>query len=805
MQKNKIGEIFVKSGLISQESLKRALMEHRKNPKEKLGRTLVRLNITSHEEVAGVLSRQSNIPYIDLNMVVIDPSAVQKIPAEVAMKHHILPIYVEKNNLVLAVEDPYDFEAVEAARFASGLNIRPHVASYLDIANAIQRYHSLDVTLKARAAQGAQPNEDLDFILKHAASDEVHLAQLKEESESPAVQNMLNTVIFQAIATRADAILFEPTKTHLQVKNRINGALSNGTKIPKEMQKAILAHIKIMAGMDYAKRMIPQKGRAQYHMQQRSLELEISCLPAQHGESMIVQILDTGESVPLINDLGLQSEDMMKALKLLSVPNGMVLVCGPPGSGQIATVYALAHELSRHQRRIVTIEDSIEYRLKGAQQVQVNEAGGLSFAKALESVLRQNPEAIILGDIRDKETAEIALKSSQGGHLLLGIVRAETITDAIAYLIELGVPAKLVASSLSGIITQRMVRKTCPHCREKYRPLPGLLKKVEAKANEKPSGEFLRGKGCQACNFSGFHERFGVYYIALMTPAMARIIQQDVRKSGIGRIESGLLTKGILAKVKQGETSLEELDRVIFYGGRSRRVEAEDEPESQAEASEKPRSIPTAPEAPQAAPQAPPKAPMQEFQQPPQPKAPTQKFQQTQQASQTTPQPQPQETKSAPQPQPQPQPQAAPPQKQSDTLGRPPATTRYRSEDCKILIVEPDPKIKKLIGKALIEKDFQVLSATDGVEALKKVVKEQPNLVITESVLPKLDGLNMIRRLRKTQATSGIPVIIVSSKGETADRIRGFAAGSDDYLPKPFSIHELFFRINAILRRTYHG
>ena len=795
MQKNKIGEIFVKSGLISSDALQRALMENRKHPKEKLGRTLVRMNITSYEEVAGVLSRQSNIPYVDLNMVVIDPSAVQKIPAEISMKHHILPIYVEKNNLVLAVEDPYDFEAVEAARFASGLNIRPHVASYPDIAGAIQRYHSLDVTMKARAAQGAQPNEDLDFILKHAASDEVHLAKLKEESESAAVQNMLNTVIFQAIATRSDAILFEPAKTHLQVKNRVNGALSNGTKIPKEMQKAILAHIKIMAGMDYAKRMIPQKGRAQYHMQQRSLELEVSCLPAQHGESLIVQILDSGESVPLINDLGLQSEDMMKALKLLSVPNGMVLVCGPPGSGQIATVYALAHELSRHQRKIVTIEDSIEYQLKGAQQVQVNEAGGLNFSKALESVLRQNAEAIVLGDIRDKETAEIAMKASQKGHLILGVIRAGTITDAIARLIDLGVPPKLVASSLSGIITQRMVRQNCPHCREKYRPDTDLRRKVEATANEKPSGEFMRGKGCQACNFSGFHERFGVYYIALMTPAMGRIIQQDVRKSGIGRIENGLLTKGILTKVNQGETSLEELDRVIFRGGRPQRPpEPEEEDEAEQAETEPEEIVLTQEVAP--APKTAPKAPTQQFQQAPKPRGPE---------IQAAPQAQQQKAESAAQPQPKPRTQAAPAQPQAEALGEPPTTVRYKAGDCKILIVEPDPKIKKLIGKALIEKDFQVLSAADGVDALKKIVKERPNLVITESVLPKLDGLNMIRRLRKVGSTSGIPVIIVSSKIEIADRIRGFAAGSDDYVPKPFSMHELFFRINAILRRTYHA
>ncbi len=737
----------MRSGLISADALKRALVEHRKNPNEKLSRTLVRMNLTSYSEVAEVLSRQSNIPFIDLNMVVIDPRAVQKIPAELAMKHHILPIYAEKNNLVLAVEDPYDFEAVEAARFASGLNIRPHVASYPDISNAIQRYHALDVVMKARAVQ--KPDEDMDFILKHTLGNDVQLAQLKEQSKSAVVQNTLNTIIFQAIAIRADAIVFEPLKTHLQVRNRANGALSNGTKIPKKLQKAMLAHIKIMAGLDYAKHMIPQKGRTQYHMQQRTLELEVSCLPAQYGESVIIQILDFGEQVPLIKDLGFQAEDMMKALKLLSLPNGMILVCGPPGSGQTATVYALAHEVLRHQRRIVTIEASIGYQLKGAQQVQINAASGLNFSRALESVLRQHTEVIVLGDIRDKKTAETALRASLNGHLILGVVRSRTLTDAISDLIALGVSPQLVSSALSGIITQRMVRKLCPHCREQYHPLPSLLKKIEETVHERPSGEFLRGKGCQACNFSGFHERFAVYYIALMSQTMARIIQQDVTKSGISRIESSLLSKAILARVTDGETSLEELERVIFHDGRPRRLLNPEDDEQ-----------------------------VEQFQQSPQAEAP--------QHSAPV-------KASAPLPD---EPVLA------QTQGSLPVIVRYKAEECKILIVEPNLKLKTQISNALIARSFQVLSATNGVEALETIVRELPDLVICESVLPKLDGLNMVYRLRKSTNTGGIPVIIISSKAETADRIRGFAAGSDDYLPKPFSMHELFLRINAILRRT---
>jgi len=244
---------------------------------------------------------------------------------------------------VLGVDDPYDFEAVEAARFTSGLNIRPHVAAFREIVTGIKRYHSINESVSARA-QDATSDEELEFLLKHIKPNEEQLEDLKKQSEASAIIKMINTIIFQGIAVRASEILLDPRKQHLLVKNRVDGELLESMKVPKTMQAALIAHFKILAGMDFSKRLIPQKGRTQFKMHQRALDMEISCLPAQHGESLIIQLLDTGETVPLINNLGLQSDAMMKILKLLSVPQGMTLICGPPGSGKTTTLYALAPE-----------------------------------------------------------------------------------------------------------------------------------------------------------------------------------------------------------------------------------------------------------------------------------------------------------------------------------------------------------------------------------------------------------------------------------------------------------------------------
>ena len=493
MNSKKLGEIFVKAGLISGDVLARALAENQKHPHEKLGQTLVRLKLVSDVEVARTLSLSFNTPYLDLNTVVIDPHAVKQIPFELAVKHHILPIYIERNNLILAMEDPQDFEALEAARFTSGLNIRHHVAASQEIAAGIKRYYSVEESAD-EAVQAPDLDEDEQFILSHIKPSDDQLHNLKMHSESPAITKMLNTMIFQGMAVRASAIQIEPQQQNAVIKNRIEGVLTESMKISKGDQMALIARLKIMAGMDFTQRHIPQKGRTKFMMQQRAIEMEISSLPALHGESLTIKILDTGETIPRIKDLEFLPDDLTRLHKLLWLPQGMILVCGPPASGKTTTLYAMAHELSRHQRKITTIEESIEYRLKDAHQVQINEQAGLTFSQALDSVLKHHPNVILLGEIRDRETAEMAMKAAQTGHMVQSIVRANDVMSTLLRIHDLGVDPKLFAASLSGLITQRLIRTICPECRERCTPPRTLVKKIEEQLGEKLSGPFHHGK-----------------------------------------------------------------------------------------------------------------------------------------------------------------------------------------------------------------------------------------------------------------------------------------------------------------------
>lgn len=767
MKRERIGELFVKAGLISHEALALALEENRRQPQEKLGHTLVRLNLTSDAELARALSLQSNIPYIDLNMVVIDPHAVKQVRADLSMKHRMLPIYIEKNNLILAVEDPYDFEAVEAARFASGLNVRPHVAAFSDIVAGLKRYYSVDDTA-GPAKQDVNPDEDIELLLQHVRPSEQQLQALKEQSESPAIIKMVNTIIFQGLAVRASAIRIDPRPKEVLVKNRVDGALVDSMKIPKRKQAALISRLKMMAGMDFTKRHIPQKGRTKFKMHQRMIEMEVSCLPSQHGESLNINILDTGESIPLIKDLGLLPDEVTKLHKLLWLRQGLVLVCGPAGHGKTRTLYTLANELSGQQRKIITLDDAIEYQLKEAHQVQINEAAGLTYTQALQSVLRHKSDVIVVGEIRSKDAAEMAMNASQREHLVLSILRTDTIMDTIGRVKELGVDPHLFASSLSGILTQRLVRKMCTHCREKYVPAPKLLKKVELLLGEKLSYAFYHGKGCQACNYTGYQDRCGVYHVLIMNPGLQRLIMQNTPKSGtetgISRIETKLLMKNILEKVKQGVTTLEELERVLFPAGEAEKPKIATCKQCRQPVEPGNELCPACQRARQTPAAAPPGA--------------------------TTP-----GTVS---------PGTGPaPQQARKAVKKEVPDTRYTFKGCKILLVDPDTSMIQRLRGALLEKQFTVATATNGEEALEKIAREKPHLVITEVVIPKVDGLNLIRRLRKDTATASIPVIIVSAKGTTTDRLKGFAVGTDDYVPKPFSMHELFFRINAILRRTY--
>jgi len=755
MKREKIGELFVKARLISQAQLERVLAENRAHPEEKLGQTLVRLKLASDTDIARALSLQLNIPYIDLHTVVIDPYAVKRIPLKLAMQHHLLAIYLERNNLILAMEVPQDFEAIEAARFASGFNIRPHVAPSSEILAAINRYYAVEESV-GTIIQNVTPSEEVECLLDYVKLSEQQLEDLKKQSESPAIVKMVNTIILQGISVRASAIQIDPQEHEVVIKNRVDGVLVESMRTPRWTKGALISRIKLMGGLDIVKRHIPQKGRTKLKLLQRVIEMEISSLPSRYGESISIHILDTGESVPLIKDLGLLPDDVEKIHKLLWLPQGLILVCGSHGSGKTTMLYTLANELVQQHKKIMTLDESIAYQLKGVHQVQINAQAGLTFAQALQSVLRHKPDVILVGEIQDQETAELAIQAATNGRLILSTLGTNDVLTTITRLKELGADAQLLASALAGVVTQRQVRKICDHCREEYAPAAKILAHIAAQLGEKVAGVFSHGKGCETCNYTGYRDQIGVYHVIMMSPGLRQFIQQDTskkeRRTGLSKIEITLLMQTLLEKVKQGSTTVEELERVLFA----------------TEPVERAGVLKCA-----------------HCQQPVAPESKVCPF-----CKQALPAP------SAPGVEQIREPAQIAPVKESKDSG-------YAFKGFKILVVDNDQDMLQRLGRTLLEKQLTVTTATNGEDAWEQIVRDKPHLVITDIVLRKMDGLELIRRLRKEITTAFIPVIIVSARSQTADRIKGFAVGTDDYVSKPFSIHELFFRINAILRRAY--
>lgn len=755
MKREKIGEIFVKAELISHDDLDHVLAENRAFPDEKLGQTLVRLNLGSETDVARALSFQLDIPYIDLSTVIVDPRAIKQIPLELAIQEHILPVYIEKNDLVLAMEEPQDFDTIEKARFTSGLNIRPHVAAASDIVAAIKRYYSIEESIGA-ITQNITPGEDVELLLDHLKLSEQQIQDLKKQSESPEIVKLVNTLIFQGIAVRASAIQIEPQKQDVLVKNRVDGVFVESMRIPRWTQGTLIARIKIMGGMDIVKRHVPQEGRIKLKMRQSVIDLSVSSLPSQYGECLIIHILETGETIPLIKELGLLPDDFRKLQELLQLSQGMILVCGPSSSGKTTTLYTLANELFRQQRRTVTLEASIGYRLKGVTQVQINETDGLTYAQALHSILRHNPDVILIGEIQDKETAEIAMQASMSTHLILSTLRTNDLMSTITRLKDLDADLQLFASSLSGMVSQRLVRKVCEQCREKYEPSSKLLEKIESRVGEKVSCVFYHGEGCEMCHYTGYQDRIGVYHVLTMSKGLRKFISQGDPEGkmwmAIKKAEMESLLKNTLEMVKQGLTTVEELDRVLFETEEFEGAEV-----LKCERCQKPvepdwevcRSCGHARKPPS-----------------------SDGVEQIRTPAQIA-------------------------------TSHIPQSEGYTFQGFKLLLVDDDDDMLQRLKFILLEKQFTITTAANGLEALEKIARDKPHLVVTDIIMPRMDGLELIRRLRKDITTTFIPVIILSAKQETADRLKGFAVGTDDYLPKPFSMHELFFRINAILKRVY--
>ncbi|WNS81812.1 ATPase, T2SS/T4P/T4SS family [Domibacillus sp. DTU_2020_1001157_1_SI_ALB_TIR_016] len=548
-KRKRLGDLLVESGLITEEQLSVALKEKKDN--QKLGDALLNRGFITEQQLIEVLEFQLGIPHVSLYRYPVDSKLLSLVPKEIAKKNVIIPLKKEENRLFVAMADPMDYFTVEDLRLSTGFQIETVIATKQDILRAINKYYDMDDSLQ----EFMQQNQDT------AESSEAGEA----EEDSPVVR-LVNQIMSRALTEKASDIHIDPHETKVVVRMRVDGVLQLDRQLPKSMLGMLTARIKIMANMDITEHRVPQDGRIKTNIDFRAVDLRISTLPTVYGEKIVMRILDLSSSLNDMNQLGFNKVNLKRMESLLQRPNGIVLITGPTGSGKSSTLYAGLNQLNSEEVNIITIEDPVEYQLEGVNQIQVNPNVGLTFAAGLRSILRQDPNVIMVGEIRDRETAEIAIRASLTGHLVLSTLHTNDSISSITRLIDMGVEPFLVASSLSGIVAQRLIRKVCRDC-GREESATEREREIFAKRGLKIES-VKRGKGCASCNMTGYKGRLAIHEVLVVTEEMKRLILNNEPLSNLKQMALKnktifLLDDGLL-KIKQGITTTEEVLRAVL-------------------------------------------------------------------------------------------------------------------------------------------------------------------------------------------------------------------------------------------------
>jgi type IV pilus assembly protein PilB len=563
---HKLGEILIKNNLLTREQLNKAIEEQKKSNK-RMGETLSELGFVSEEKLAWALSAQLGIPFTDLNTAVVEPEALDLLTERFARKNLALPLNVDKRTITVAMADPLDFDAINDIGFASGREVRPTVAPLKEIKAGIRRFYHLAHPLQK--ILGEIQGGSLEVIAEQESSGEEEVVdEIVRKGESPPIIRLVNSIVIHAARNQASDIHFEPREKLVKIRERIDGILVETFEFPKLVQGAVTSRVKIMANMDIAEKKIPQDGRIKVRVEGRDLDLRVSTLPTHYGEKITIRILDTKAVKLNLSKIGFGGPDYDRTIGMIDCPQGMVLITGPTGSGKTSTLYAMVNQIKSEAVNIITLEDPIEYELGGVNQVGINEKTGLTFPFALRSVLRQDPDVIMVGEMRDRETANIAIEASLTGHLVLSTLHTNTAVGAIIRLKNLGIAPYLIASSLNGIVAQRLVRRICEHCKEPHKPTLEEITKMRIRGRDSGSIPSYKGAGCSHCNRTGYRGRVGVFEVLIVDAALREMIAKDGPEPALlkAAVENGMryLLEDGLEKIAQGVTSIEELLRVIY-------------------------------------------------------------------------------------------------------------------------------------------------------------------------------------------------------------------------------------------------
>lgn len=555
LNRNKrLGDLLVDAELITNEQLKSAL-DRQKSTGKKLGELLIDERIISESDMFKVLELQLGIAFVDIRKINIDPDIPKLINENLARRHILIPIKKENNKLIVAMADPLNIFALDDVGIATGLEVEPVTSSRLAIVSAIEQYYGKQRAEKAIAEFKRQ--YDIGTISDLSEED-------INETDSAPVVRLINSIISQAVKLKASDIHIEPSESKIRIRFRIDGELQEVMNPEKSAHSAIITRIKIMGKMDISEKRIPQDGRVELSVDNKEIDMRISSIPTIFGEKVVIRLLDRENFLTTKAGLGFSQHNLMLLDKLIKFPNGILLVTGPTGSGKSTTLYAILKELNKARTNIITIEDPVEYRLEGVNQVQVNAKAGMTFASGLRSILRQDPDIIMVGEIRDTETAQIAVRASITGHLVLSTMHTNDASSTVARLVDMGVEPYLVSASVVGVIAQRLVRKICIQCKTSH--TVDNFEKELLKENEDIS--ISKGKGCSACNGTGYKGRTAIHEIMPVNRDIRNLIE---KRASIDEIRSAATNSGTISLRKsckqlvlQGVTTIDEMIRVTY-------------------------------------------------------------------------------------------------------------------------------------------------------------------------------------------------------------------------------------------------
>ena len=557
-------DTLVDMGLVTDEQLG-PIRQEADSTGEGLVDTLVARKIISAGQVAQAKASQFGVEFVNLGEMRLTDDVISAVPRHIAKKYNVVPVYRHENTVTVALSDPSDLDTLDSIRHLLNMEVEPRVASPEDIEEAIGKYY------------GGAREDSVSKMIQDITEGEIQISTLADvnaaddgavvDADAPIIK-LVNTVIVDAFKSRASDIHLEPLAKKFRVRYRIDGVLHEVKNPPKRLQAAILSRLKIMSNMSIAERRVPQDGRIQSQVGGKTIDLRVSCLPTTHGESIVMRILDK-EGLKLgLPELGFFTDDQQTFERLIGLPDGILLVTGPTGSGKTTTLYAVLNYINRPDRKIITVEDPVEYQLSGINQVQVSESIGMTFSLALRSMLRQAPNVIMLGEIRDLETATIAINASLTGHLVFSTLHTNDAPSAVTRLIDIGVKPFLVASSSRAMMAQRLVRRVCRRCGGPYVPTEAELRLLAIDPNKVANATFMKGKGCNECNKTGYRGRFGIFEMFVVDDELRKLIYDKVPSSELRtrarEIGMRTLREDGARKVLAGLTSPEEVIRATL-------------------------------------------------------------------------------------------------------------------------------------------------------------------------------------------------------------------------------------------------